>query len=313
MFTSTVPDLRGLRAMKAIEESGSLADAAARLHLTPSALSHQLRELESTVGMTLLQRKTRPPEFTRAGKRLLTLAGLVTAAVKEAERDLGRLQSGSSGRLNMAIECRSCFEWLLPITGEFRAHWPDVEIDFADGVGANPQQALLGGEIDLLLTSDPRPTQGLARLRLFEYELLLLVPPAHALAARTFVAPTDLVGETLLSCPQEEGRQDLFREFLLPAGKRPAQVRLTERDPLMAQLVASGHGVAALPNWAANDYLTRGWVRGMRLGREGIWCTLYAVLREEDLQRAYIKDFIGTARDACLAQLPGVRPASTAG
>ena len=54
---ASIPDLRGLRTLKAIQETGSLADAALRLHLTPSALSHQLRELESAVGLPVLLRK----------------------------------------------------------------------------------------------------------------------------------------------------------------------------------------------------------------------------------------------------------------
>ena len=313
MFASTIPDLRGLRALKAIRESGSLADAAVRLHLTPSALSHQLRELETTVGMTLLVRKTRPPQFTSAGDRLLALASLVTGAVNDAERDLGRLQSGSTGRLSMAIECRSCCEWLMPVVGDFRAHWPDVDIDFCDGTSGDRQQALRDGDIDLLLTSDAAPMPGVAKIRLFDYEMLLLVSPAHALASSAFVAPKDLAGETLLTLPAEEDRLEVFREFLAPAKVRPAHLRRVDREEIMVQLVASGRGVAAVPNWVANDALARGWVRGLRLGRDGVRCTLYAALREEDVQRAYIKDFIGTARDTCLARLPGIRPTSLAG
>lgn len=305
---ASIPDLRGLRTLKAIQETGSLADAALRLHLTPSALSHQLRELESAVGLPVLLRKTRPPRFTPAGERLLALADHVFPAVREAERDLGRLRSGTAGRLVLAIECHSCFDWLMPVIAGFRGHWPEVEIDFRGGLQEDAQQALAAGELDLVVTSDPEPRPGLLALPLFEYESLLLVAPEHPFAGRAFITPADLAGETLIAYPVEERRLDVFRRFLTPAGVRPAKVRTADGTQLLVQLVASGRGVAALPNWVADEYLARGWVRAVHLGGSGAWCTLYAAIREDDLAHAWVQDFIGTARDACLDTLRGVRP-----
>lgn len=309
MFRASIPDLRGLRSLQAIRDTGSLADAAGRLHLTPSALSHQLREIETAVGAPVLLRKTRPPQFTRAGERLLSLADQVLLACAEAERDLGRLRSGAAGRLTLAIECHSCFDWLMPVIGEFRGHWPEVEIDFRGGMYEDAQQALAAGELDLVVTSDPEQRPGLTALPLFDYESLLLVAPEHPLAGRAFIRPQDLASETLVTYPVDERRLDVFRAFLTPAGVRPAKVRHADLTQLLVQLVASGRGVAALPNWVAEEYLARGWVRAVQLGGSGAWCTLYAALREKDLEQAWMQDFIGTARDACLASLRGVRPA----
>ncbi|MCD6061563.1 MAG: metR, partial [Moraxellaceae bacterium] len=123
-------DIRHLRTLSALREAGSLAEAAERLHLTQSALSHQLKGLEDDAGLSLFLRKTNPPRFTRAGERLLELADLVLPALREAERDLARLKDGRAGRLVMAIECHSCFEWLMPALNRFRGDWPEVELDF---------------------------------------------------------------------------------------------------------------------------------------------------------------------------------------
>lgn len=307
MLRASMPDLRGLKTLKAIQEAGSLTGAAARLHLTPSALSHQLREIESALGLPVLLRKTRPPQFTPTGERLLTLADLIFPVIHEAERDLGRLRSGAAGRLILAIECHSCFDWLMPVISGFRGHWPEVEVDFRGGLHEDAQQALAAGELDLVITSDPEPRTGLVALPLFEYESLLLVAPEHPFAGRAFVSPADLAGETLVAYPVDERRLDIFRTFLTPAGVRPARVRHADLTQLLVQLVASGRGVAALPNWVANEYLERGWVRAVPLGGSGTWCTLYAALREDDLARAWMQDFIGTARDNCFANLRGIR------
>jgi LysR family transcriptional regulator for metE and metH len=104
-------EIRHLKTLVALRDADSMVDAAERLHLTQSALSHQFRELEERLGMQLFVRKTRPVRFSSAGLRLLRLADDVLPLMRAAERDMARLQGGSSGRLHMAIECHSCFQW----------------------------------------------------------------------------------------------------------------------------------------------------------------------------------------------------------
>ena len=124
-------ELRHLRTLVALRDSGSLVEAAERVHLTQSALSHQMKELETRVGCALFVRKTRPVRFTSAGNRLLTLADQTLPLVHSAELDLQRLAGGESGRIYMAIECHSCFEWLLPAIDAYRDQWADVELDLS--------------------------------------------------------------------------------------------------------------------------------------------------------------------------------------
>ena len=67
-------ELRHLRTLAALRDTGSLVEAAERVYLTQSALSHQLKDLEDRLGCQLFVRKTRPLRFTSAGKRMLRLA-----------------------------------------------------------------------------------------------------------------------------------------------------------------------------------------------------------------------------------------------
>ncbi|MCW8997058.1 MAG: LysR substrate-binding domain-containing protein, partial [Psychromonas sp.] len=78
---------------------------------------------------------------------------------------------------------------------------------------------------------------------------------------------------------------------------------------MMLQLVASGRGVAGLPNWALFEYLKKDYVVARRLGKEGLWNTLYAAVREEQRSLAYLQDFIKTAIDSCFANLKGIKVA----
>jgi LysR family transcriptional regulator for metE and metH len=301
-------DIRHLRTLSALREAGSLAEAAERLHLTQSALSHQLKGLEDDAGLSLFLRKTNPPRFTRAGERLLELADLVLPALREAERDLARLKDGRAGRLVMAIECHSCFEWLMPALNRFRGDWPEVELDFNSGFHGDAQERLAKRELDLVVTSNPGTQRDLRFVPLFDYEAVLVVGLTHALAGKPFVVPQDLAGETLIAYPVDEERLDIFMHFLWPAGVQPARIRHSELTLMMVQLAASGRGVAGLPSWAAQEYVQRGWVKTLPLGREGIWRTLYAAMRAEEAELPFVKDFLETARSTSVATLAGIRP-----
>ena len=112
-------ELRHLRTLIALRDTGSLVEAAERVFLTQSALSHQMKHLETRIGASIFIRKTRPVRFTTAGTRLLQLAEEVLPLVYNPEQDLLRLAGGESGRLFLAIECHSCFEWLLPAMPPF--------------------------------------------------------------------------------------------------------------------------------------------------------------------------------------------------
>jgi LysR family transcriptional regulator, regulator for metE and metH len=299
-------ELRHLRTLVALRDAGSLVEAAERVFLTQSALSHQLKDLEQRLGCPLFIRKTRPVRFTSAGQRLLRLADEVLPLVHGAERDLARLAGGEAGRIFMAIECHSCFEWLLPAINRYRESWPDVELDIASGFHFAPLPALARGDLDLVITADPIDDPGLAYLPLFSYEAQLAVSRDHPLAERKWIAPTDLASEVLISYPVDRNRLDIFKNFLDPAGVEPVRIRHAELTTMMVQLVASGRGVACLPNWALHEYQEREYVRVKSLGEEGVWPTLYAAVRHDQREAPFIQGFVTVARQTCFDNLRGI-------
>ncbi len=299
-------DLRHLRTLAALRDAGSLAEAAERVHLTQSALSHQMKDLEERLASRVFVRKTRPVRFTSVGKRLLQLADEVLPAFAAADRDLARLAGGQAGRLFLAIECHSCFEWLLPAIDAYRDEWPDVEMDLVGGFSFAPLPALVRGDLDLVITSDPMSLVDVMYLPLFCYEAQLAVSPRHRFAGLDHIEPRDLAGETLITYPVERERLDVYSRFLIPAGVEPAMRRNAELTPMMVQLVASGRGVACLPNWALHEYTEKGYVTSVSLGEEGCWPTLYAAVREDQSEAPFIEGFVEVARQTCFANLHGI-------
>lgn len=299
-------EIRHLKTLVALRDANSMVEAADRLHLTQSALSHQFKELEERLGMQLFVRKTRPIRFSSAGLRLLRLAEDVLPLMRAAERDMARLQGGSSGRLHMAIECHSCFQWLMPTIDQFREAWPEVELDLASGFAFAPLPALARGDLDLVVTSDPVELNGISYIPLFAYEALLAVANRHPLAEKTCIEPEDLASEVLITYPVERDRLDIFNQFLTPADVEPLSVRTSELTIMMMQLVASGRGVCCLPNWALHEYSSKGYVQAKQLGKKGLFSTLYAAVRSDMLDASFMQDFLLTAKDTSFTTLAGV-------
>jgi len=299
-------ELRHLRTLVALRDTGSLVEAADKVFLTQSALSHQIKELESRIGCPLFVRKTRPVRFTSAGSRLLRLADEVLPLVHSSELDLVRLAGGESGRIFMAIECHSCFEWLLPAIDSYRDRWPDVEMDIASGFHFAPLPALARGDLDLVITADPVEELGVYYYPLFSYEAQLALSKEHPLVAKPWVEPGDLASEVLISYPVDRARLDIFKNFLEPAAVEPKRVRHAELTTMIVQLVVSGRGVACLPNWALYEYNARDYLVVKSLGEEGVWPTLFAAVRKDQADAPFMQGFFETARSTCFANLRGI-------
>ncbi|MFW2177997.1 MULTISPECIES: LysR family transcriptional regulator [unclassified Moraxella] len=285
-------EIRHLQMLTALREQGSLAGAAEELHVTASAVSHQLKEIENYYGVSFVNRRSRPISFTLAGDEMLKLADSILPQFQQSIGSIRRLASGQIGQLRLASECHSCFDWLMPILNRYRKQWQEVELDFATAFEPAPHQMLLDKEIDILVTASALPMDGLVYLPLFEYESRLVLAPSHPLAQKKSpITPQDLATQTLIAYPVEASRLDVIAHFLEPAHVSPAKIRTTELTAMLIQLIASERGVGALPNWVISEYEKKGWVVSRALG-EGVFCQLYVALRQNSQSLAYVQGFL---------------------
>jgi LysR family transcriptional regulator, regulator for metE and metH len=303
---NSILDLRHLRTLVALRDTGSLSRAAQVLNLTQSALSYQLKALEAHYGAPLFERKSQPVVFTAPGRRLLHAADAVLPHLLETERDVRRLISGSAGTLRIAVECHTCFDWLMPAMDALRERWPEVEQDIVSGFQADPVGLLHQDRAELAIVSDLDETETAVVVHpLFEFQIVALLPKGHKLLDKPHLDAADFAAHTLITYPVPDEMLDLVRRVLKPAGIEPAR-RTTELTVAMLQLVASGRGLAALPLWAVSGYLDRGYVASRRIGPRGLTGRLYAVVPERLARNPYLNDFVQVMRETSLATLPGV-------
>ncbi|TNF99326.1 MAG: LysR family transcriptional regulator [Gammaproteobacteria bacterium] len=288
----TVPsilEIRHLRTLRAIEETGSLAAAAQMISLTQSALSHQLKQLETHYEVPLFQRNTRPMTLTETGRRLLNLANDILPRIDEAESILTGPVSHAK-RFLVAIECHSCFDWLLPALNHVRKHWPELDVDAQMVFDALP--LLKKHDIDVVITSDPIDSKDIIFIELFQYEAQLLLSPQHRLSNKKIIQPKDIANETLITYPVDPERLDIYRHFLQPAGLPMAKRRTSELTDMIVQHVDSCRGIAVLPDWVLQNHALAKNLVTRSLGKHGVHRTVFAAVRNIDAENIELKNFI---------------------
>ncbi|RBI69817.1 LysR family transcriptional regulator [Roseovarius sp. TE539] len=290
-------DFRHLRTIRAIHQAGGLARAAEILHITQSALSHQIKGLEDQAGVELFVRRSKPLKLSAAGHRLLRVAERVLPEIEALEEEFSGVRDGSAGRLHIAIECHACFDWLIPVLERFRRAWTDVDVDIRPGLAFDALPALRKEEIDLVISSDPEEMPGVAFKPLFDYEPVFLAAAGHPLADKGFVEAEDFRDETLITYPVDRARLDVFTELLTPARVEPRATRRVELTAVILLLVASNRGVAVLPDWVVrelrrhDDYVT------LPLTENGLTRRLFAAVRDEDSDKPYMAHLVRLARE----------------
>lgn len=301
----SILELRHLRTLAAIRDTGNLTRAAERLFLTQSALSHQLRLLEEHFGLPLVTRKSAPLKLTPAGDRLALLADAILPQVATTERAIAKLREGEAGQLRIAVECHTCFDWLMPAMDTFRNHWPEVELDIVSGFHSDPVGLLYDDRADLAIVSEAEDNPDIACLPLFRYDMVALVANDHPLAAKPWLEAADFADETLITYPVPDEMLDLMKKVLKPAGIKP-QRRTSELTIAILQLVASRRGIAALPRWSVQHYLEKGYVTARPITTGGLVAELYAAVAKGREDSAFVADFVETIREVSMLNLPGI-------
>ncbi len=282
--------------------------AAERVFLTQSALSHQIRALETHYDIVLFNRSNTGLRFTPAGQRLLDLANQLLPLIDKSERDLIRLKSNQSGELRIVLECHTCFDWLTPVMDAFRRAWPEVEIDLVAGFHSDPWHLLHSCKADVVIGGLPNSVKvnNLEHLPLFKFEIMAVLPIDHALRNKPRLMAENFSGETLITYPVPEERIDVIRQILKPANIQFNR-RTAELTIAIMQLVASRRGLAALPSWGIQSYVEHDYVLAKPIGIKGLWSELYAIGTNEMMSRPYAKDLARIIRDTCAKKLSGIK------
>ena len=285
-------EVRHLSLVNEIASTGSVTRAAERLHLTQSALSHQLRDIESRLGTQLFLRLGKRMVLTPPGERVLGAAKRVLDEIGRAEEDLKLMSQNGKGVLRLCTQCNTGYHWLPSLLQAFHRKYPGVDVQIMVNATDRPIEALLDGQIDLAVVTSEVDDKRLQSVRLFEDELVAVVAPTHPFAKRTWIEPIDFAEEHLIIYTADRHDSYTFTRILAPAGVEPARVSQVPLTEAILELVKAGLGVSVMARWAIEPALKNGAVKAVRIGKRGVYRSWAAVTLRDRVEPKWQREFV---------------------
>ncbi len=270
-----------LRMIKAISDTGSVTEAARQLGVTQSALSHRLHDAERRLDALLFERKNRKLFLTDAGRRLLFSAEIILKELENVEYQISTAAAKNFESVRLGMKAYGTYHWLPRVIQGFRQSNPDVEVELVADVVNDPEQALQDNAIDLAIVSYPCNGDKLESIKLFQDEMVAVLPTDHPKAAQAHLEVEDFASETYFAYETvpEKGREyDLF--FSHSRTRIKKIIRIGRTDAII-EMVSAGLGVTVLTQWILAPYLKTHPVTTRSLTEERLFVDWYAVIHKE--------------------------------
>lgn len=244
------PTFRQLEYFVAIADEGSFHAAARACHVSQPGLSAQIRQLEETLGLRLLERDRRQVLVTPAGEEILVRARRILAEVQHLVEAARVHDRPLSGQLRLGV-IPTVAPYLLPrVLPRVRKRYPDLRLRLHEGQTAHLLERLGHGELDVLILALEAELGPVETLPLFEDPFVVAVPRTHRLAKRKVVSERDLVEELVLLLEDGHCLRDQALSFCNRAGVEEAEEFRASSLPTLVQMVAGGEGITLLPSLA---------------------------------------------------------------
>jgi len=253
MKTRRLPPLNSLRTFESAARHASFLRAARELHVTPSAISHQIRALEKFLGVALFRRDGRQVQLTREGENYLqgVREGLTLIAAAT-----GRIASSRAGGvLTLSVAPSFANPWLAPRLAGFQLQHPELEVRLSSSIEVVDFKK---SDVDAAVRYGAGRWPGLESHRLFAEELVPVASPKLRVGKKRLRKPADLRGATLLQVMQRLGE---WRVWLTAAGVSDIDSvggPKFHTTPLALEAAIAGHGVAIADRTLVADYLRSG-------------------------------------------------------
>jgi DNA-binding transcriptional LysR family regulator len=251
--SGTPLDARQLNAFVTLVEAGSFTEAARRLSLTQSAISHSLRALEVETGCRLLARIGNIVTPSEAGEALLYHARLGLKEFSKARDALEQLKSWGVRRLRVGGNSFINQRFLPQVLVDLRQLYSRLVVSVKTARPDRDAEALRKGELDCLICEEPFPVQDLEFTRLFQSAMRVVVPAKHRWASRRQIPLAEMAREPWLLPERPSPTRDLIERYYLRDKTSLNAVADVENIETILELVKAGFGVAILPHWAIGD------------------------------------------------------------
>lgn len=283
-------ELRHLQMVREVATCGNLTKAADRLFLTQSALSHQLKEIESYFDTQLFIRDKKQMLLTPAGEVVLQAAEKILQEVVDTRAKVRCLTDKEAGEVRLCTQCYTSYHWLAGFLREFQAVYPKVDVKVeVEAATQYADQYLLTNKIDVAITEgDGNPK--FAYTPLFQDEFVAVVAPDHPWAGRCWIELDDFADQPYIMYNMQEEESSNF--MMLFKHRRPSKVYKITLTEAILEMVKAGLGVAVLPNWVVRPYLQSGQLSAVWITEKRVLRTWYAATLKTKQLPPYTTAFI---------------------
>ncbi len=290
MTTRPKLDARHLEMIAVLAEVPRVTEAAQRLGITPSALSHRIREVERRLDVPLFLRIRKRLQPTPAVNYLAQVARRLIAEQVRAEEDVRRMARGVRHVVRVSVESYSAYHWLPAFLRRLKEEEPDFGIEVVASASRDTLANLHERTVDLIIVSGEFNRAGVELQCLFHDPLSFIMPPEHRLANKTIIEGADVVGEHFITYTREPAPDREYARLFRPSNSYPNWSETVEVPEAIVELVAAGLGTSVLASWAISSAVKNGRIVAAQVGKGGISIPWYAAIRagnsfEDDCNR----------------------------
>lgn len=285
-------EIRHLKLVKAIVEDGSIANAIDKLHLTSSALSHQLKEAEFQLGTKIFHRVNKKLVLTEARKKVYDSANVILSEITRVNKEIKELVIGEKGLVRLSTECYTSYYWLPSLLKKFHNEFPNIDIKIIFEATHRPIEKLLQGQLDVAITNDPVKNEHIEYIELFRDEMVAVVSETHHWADKKYVTAEDFEDENLIihSLPIES--VTVFQKILTPAGVSPKNLTILPLTEAAIEMIKANMGVMVMAKWALKPYLQSNSIKTVKVTRGGLMRQQYVARLKKTNNQSYFDYFI---------------------
>ena len=233
-----------LALFQAVAQAGSISGAAVAVRVSQPAVSRQIAELETELGVRLLDRLPRGCRLTEAGGILAAYASRWQTLEKDAARAIEEYRGLKRGRLAVGASL-TIGGYLLPcMLADFHRRYPEIELQVEIGNTEHVHQALLAGTIEVGLTEGPLEAEELESTVFFQDVLVPIAPPDHPLIKKGVVTAREMCREPILLREEGSGTRAVVERALHRKGITVKPLLSLASPEAIKNAVAAGMGVA---------------------------------------------------------------------
>jgi LysR family transcriptional regulator for metE and metH len=263
-------DIRHLQMIRAIGRTGRIVDAADELGLTPSALSHRIKEAERRLGVPLFERMHKRLRMTAAAEYLANFSEKFIGELYLIEDEVRRMNAGISHVVRLAVENYSAYHWFPAFLATFRSQHPAIDIQIMAGNRRDMTASLLDRHIDLAIVAGGASHAATERMSLFKDPLVFICAPDHPLAKASSVSAKEIEGQRYITFTKTPQPDQEFARLFRPERRYPSWTAAVELPEAIIEMVAANQGTSVLASWAVSPHVKAGRVVSLPLAPKPI-------------------------------------------